>query len=94
MVLKDNKSRPVPGEEVRTMKSVCPGQDFRNLRVELYMCPNCGAEEEIFSNETKAKCHECGEWIHKEKLPSCIDWCASARQCLGEDRWKQIAGCE
>jgi DNA-directed RNA polymerase subunit RPC12/RpoP len=76
------------------MKSVCPGQDFRNLRVELYKCPKCGAEEEIFSNETKAKCHQCGEWIYKEQLPSCIDWCASARECLGEDRWKNLTGCE
>jgi DNA-directed RNA polymerase subunit RPC12/RpoP len=72
----------------------CPGQDFRWLRVELYKCPNCGAEEEIFSNETRVKCHECGEWIYKGKLPSCIDWCASARQCLGEERWKQMKGCE
>ena len=72
----------------------CPGQDFRWLRVELYKCPNCGAEEEIFSNETRVKCHGCGEWIYKEKLPSCIDWCASARQCLGEERWKQVKGCE
>ncbi|MEE8373190.1 MAG: phosphohydrolase [Dehalococcoidia bacterium] len=72
----------------------CPGQDFRWLRVELYKCPKCGAEEEIFSNETKVKCPGCGEWIHKENLPSCIDWCASARQCLGEERWKQVTGCE
>jgi len=72
----------------------CPGQDFRWLRVELYKCPNCGAEEEIFSNETRVKCHECGEWIYKKKLPSCIDWCASARQCLGEERWKQVKSCE
>ena len=76
------------------MKSVCPGQDFRNLRVELYKCPKCGAEEEIFSNETKVKCPECGKWIYKEKLPSCIDWCASARECLGEERWKSLTGCE
>ena len=30
------------------MSSLCPGQDNRNLKVELYKCPNCGAEEEIF----------------------------------------------
>jgi ribosomal protein S27E len=72
----------------------CPGQDFRWLRVELYKCPNCGTEEEIFSNETKVKCHGCGEWIYKEKLPSCIDWCSAARECLGEERWKQMQGSE
>jgi len=25
-------------------------------------------------------------------MPSCIEWCASARQCLGEERWKQLMG--
>ena len=68
------------------MRLRCPGQDFRNLRVELYRCPNCGTEVEIFSNETKAKCYNCSEMVHKEKLPSCIEWCAAARECLGEER--------
>jgi hypothetical protein len=30
--------------------------------------------------------------VFREKLPSCISWCASARQCLGEERWQQIMG--
>jgi DNA-directed RNA polymerase subunit RPC12/RpoP len=70
----------------------CPGQDNRWLRVELYKCPECGHEVEIFSNETKVKCDNCSSWVHKEKLPSCIDWCAAAQQCLGEERWKQLMG--
>jgi len=82
----------IRGKEVLRMYSRCPGQDGRNLRVELYKCPNCGAEVEIFSDEVKVKCHNCGEMVYKEKLPSCIDWCASARQCLGEERWKQLRG--
>ena len=72
------------------MRSLCPGQDRRNLRVELYRCPGCGAEVEIFSNEVKVKCYRCGEMVYRERMPSCIDWCASARQCLGEERWKQL----
>ena len=56
------------------------------------VCLECGYEEEIFSNETKVKCSQCGNWIYKEKLPSCIDWCAAARQCLGEERWKALMG--
>lgn len=75
------------------MRMKCPGQEFRWLKVELHKCPSCGAEEEIFSNETRVRCHECGEWIYKEKLPSCADWCASARECLGEERWKELKGC-
>jgi ribosomal protein S27E len=72
------------------MRQKCPGQDFRNLRSQLYKCPACGVEVEIFSNETKVKCHQCCKTVYKEKLPSCIDWCASARECLGEERWKQL----
>jgi len=74
------------------MSSQCPGQDTRNLRVELYKCPNCGAKVEIFSDELKVKCPKCGKYIYKAKIPSCIDWCASARQCLGEERWKALKG--
>ena len=74
------------------MYSQCPGQDMRNLRVALYKCPNCGAEVEIFSDELKVRCHKCGKNVYKEKIPSCIDWCASARQCLGEERWKALKG--
>jgi len=40
------------------MRSLCPGQDNRNLRVELFKCPSCGAEVEIFSNEVKVKCYQ------------------------------------
>jgi DNA-directed RNA polymerase subunit RPC12/RpoP len=70
----------------------CPGQDNRSLSVDLYPCPNCGAENEIFSNEVKVKCDQCGAMVYKEKMPSCIDWCAAARQCIGEEKWKQLKG--
>ena len=76
------------------MSSLCPGQDTRNLRIELYKCPSCGAEVEIFSDEVRARCHQCSEMVHREQLPSCIDWCASARQCLGEERWSRLKDSE
>jgi DNA-directed RNA polymerase subunit RPC12/RpoP len=74
------------------MNSKCPGQDSRKLRVALYKCQNCGAEVEIFSDELKIRCRKCGQYVYREKTPSCIDWCASARQCLGEERWRQLKG--
>ncbi len=74
------------------MSSVCPGQDSRKLRVSLYKCPGCGADVEIFSDEIKIRCQKCRQLVYREKMPSCIDWCASARQCLGEERWRQIKG--
>jgi NADH pyrophosphatase NudC (nudix superfamily) len=79
-------------KEVMTMTSKCPGQDLRTLRVSLHKCPNCGAEVEMFSDEVKIKCQKCGKIVYREKMPSCIDWCASARQCLGEERWKELTG--
>jgi ribosomal protein S27E len=72
------------------MSIKCPGQDMRNLRVSLHKCPGCGAEVEIFSDEMRVKCRKCGEMVYKEKVPSCVDWCSAARQCLGEERWKAL----
>jgi DNA-directed RNA polymerase subunit RPC12/RpoP len=73
------------------MYSRCPGRD-KNLRAAIYKCPHCGAEVEIFSDEIKVKCRNCGKRVYRDKIPSCIEWCASARQCLGEERWKQLKG--
>ncbi len=70
----------------------CPGQNSRNLRVELHKCPSCEAEVEIFSDELKVKCPKCGAKVYREKTPSCIEWCAAARECLGEERWQQLKG--
>ena len=74
------------------MYSKCPGQDMRNLKVSLHKCPKCGAEVEIFSDELRARCQKCKTLVYKEKVPSCIDWCPSARECLGEERWKALRG--
>jgi hypothetical protein len=30
--------------------------------------------------------------VFREKTPSCIEWCSSARQCLGEERWQRLMG--
>ncbi len=69
----------------------CPGMD-RAVRIQLQSCPKCGAEVEIFTSEVKVKCGQCGEMVYSERLPSCVDWCAAARECLGEERWRQMKG--
>jgi NADH pyrophosphatase NudC (nudix superfamily) len=58
----------------------------------LHKCPNCGAEVEMFSDETRVRCHVCRGYVHKEEVPSCISWCAKARECLGEERWRALMG--
>ncbi|MFA5276273.1 MAG: phosphohydrolase [Candidatus Omnitrophota bacterium] len=61
----------------------CPGQDKRNIKIEILNCHSCGYLVEIFSDEIKVKCPSCGIWSARERLPNCLNWCASARQCLG-----------
>ena len=74
------------------MSDKCPGQDIRKLKAAMYKCPNCGVEVEMFSDELRIKCKRCGQYVEKAHVPSCIEWCVSARQCLGEDRWKALRG--
>ncbi|OGS44290.1 MAG: phosphohydrolase [Elusimicrobia bacterium RIFOXYD2_FULL_34_15] len=68
----------------------CPGQSSRNIKVSIHICPSCGQEVEMFSDELRVKCSKCGKFVIKEKIPSCIEWCKAARECLGEERWQKI----
>ena len=68
----------------------CPGQDDRNLKSEILTCPNCGYKIEIFSDEIKVKCPKCKVLACKERLPSCVDWCKMARECVGEEKWRRL----
>lgn len=66
------------------MFNKCPGQDGRNLRVSLHKCPECGGNVEIFSDEPRVKCAKCKTLVQREASPSCFEWCASARECMGD----------
>jgi len=72
--------------------SKCPGQDDRFIKTESIKCPGCGYIAEIFSDEIKVKCPKCKNLICRSRLPSCVDWCKSARKCIGEEKWKQLKG--
>lgn len=67
--------------------SKCPGQDNRNITSDYYKC-KCSQLVEIFSNESKVRCFRCGEYVTRKQRLFCFDWCPSARECMGEDRWK------
>ncbi len=69
------------------MYSRCPGSEGRNLGVEVFKCPGCGADVEIFSDEMHFRCKKCGTMVvRKEVAPSCLDWCKAAEKCLGEEK--------
>ena len=72
------------------MTTKCPGQDSRNLKICIHICPQCGKEVEMFSDEMKTKCPQCKTIIEKENVPSCIQWCKEAKRCLGTERWEQM----
>lgn len=68
----------------------CPGYVGKEVKIELHKCPKCGYEVEIFTDEVKRKCPKCGTEVYRERTPSCIDWCKYAKQCLGEEKWKEL----
>jgi NADH pyrophosphatase NudC (nudix superfamily) len=71
----------------------CPGSGgIRTPIPSLKPCPQCGQEVEIWSDELKARCRNCGATVFKEAVPSCIDWCQAARECLGEEKYNQLKG--
>ncbi|MCM8789596.1 MAG: phosphohydrolase [Candidatus Omnitrophica bacterium] len=74
------------------MNQKCPGQDDRDLKAEIIHCPECGYPIEIFSDEVKIRCPKCKGLACRERLPSCIDWCKFARQCVGEEKWDYLKG--
>lgn len=68
----------------------CPGQDDRSLKAETLTCPACGYKIEIFSDEIKVRCPKCKSFACKERLPSCVDWCKAAKECIGEEKWAKL----
>ena len=74
------------------MINKCPGQDDRNIKTETITCSGCGYKAEIFSDEVKVNCPHCKTLICRQRLPSCVDWCKYARECIGEEKWKELKG--
>jgi len=72
------------------MANKCPGTDSRNVKPEMHTCPNCGYGVEIFTDESSRLCPRCKQRVYREQTPSCAQWCAAARQCLGDARWQQL----
>lgn len=72
------------------MSFKCPGADSRFLQVQEEKCQSCGYTVEMFSDEIRLKCPRCGQMIYREAIPSCIDWCSMAKECIGEEKYKEL----
>ena len=53
------------------------------------ICPQCGHEIEMFSIDTSRTCEHCGFVAYNDTL-SCVQWCAHAKQCVGEEMYNAM----
>ena len=58
---------------------------MRQPMPEQFDCPTCGAEVEIWSDEITGKCLSCGTTVARDGVMSCVEWCAMARECVGDE---------
>lgn len=73
------------------IRNGCPGaaalRGAPDLKIKI--CPECGEEIELFSNETHASCEKCG-FIAYNDTKTCISWCSYAKDCVGEEVYNRF----
>ena len=63
----------------------CPGSKLlRQPAPEMFACPSCGEEVEIWTDETRANCANCGRAVLRDTKMSCLDWCKYGEDCVGD----------
>jgi hypothetical protein len=72
------------------MLNHCPGAGALrgNVTISEKICPECGREIELFSCEPYGVC-ECG-FVAYNDTQSCVQWCAHARECVGEELYEHM----
>jgi ribosomal protein S27E len=74
-------------------KESCPGsKEIKQPNPEDIRCRHCMKDIEIWSDETEVKCKYCGKINMRSLGPSCIDWCAFAKECVGEQKYQRLKG--
>lgn len=68
----------------------CPGTaNLKTPTLMIKICPQCGEEVEVFSNDTKVACTGCGFIVYNDTL-SCVQWCKYAKECVGEEMYRKL----
>jgi hypothetical protein len=66
----------------------CPGAKIlRQPQPEIFDCPSCGEEVEIWTDEIRGVCSNCGRAVFREGTMSCLEWCKFAEECVGEEAY-------
>lgn len=58
---------------------------LRQPKPEIFSCPDCGGEVEIWTDEIKNTCAQCGRTVFRLGDTSCLDWCLRGKDCVGEE---------
>ena len=66
-------------------ENYCPGiEDYVRPGVDYEVCGSCGGRVEVWTDEDKGECLDCGaEWEKVDKTPSCLEYCEYASKCKG-----------
>ena len=75
-------------EVVNPSPNHCQGKPRTPTIIEK-ICPNCGAEIEMFSIDTQMACEKCGFVAYNDTL-SCVQWCQYAKKCVGEEMYNAM----
>lgn len=65
------------------MQGRCPGLGGQRLTSTLVSCSTCGAQVEMFSDESSVRCVQCGTRVRKEAAATCAKWCKAGVHCSG-----------
>ena len=73
------------------MHTVCPGAKMiRQPKPEIFDCPQCGAEVEIWTDELKGVCQQCKTPVLRYQDQSCLEWCKLAETCVGREAYNNF----
>lgn len=76
---------------VRKMHEICPGAKYiRQPKPEMFDCPNCGGEVEIWTDELRGVCPLCKTAVTRYQDQSCLEWCKLGIECVGEEAYSNF----
>lgn len=67
----------------------CPGAERVRASFPDEVPCACGRKVEMWPDEGEARCAGCGRTVKRDMPPACIEWCAAARECVGDKLYER-----